>query len=109
MTDGEGMVIFGTSLVLAARNLKCSSMGWSAGKSSLPVTFRLSGLVCTPWNWMPWSSTTRSQPVEVPEEIEVPPRAAELAVGGELQADLLLLLDDLPDLLVLDRSSAGRA
>ena len=57
------MVIFGVTLVLAFRNLKCSSMGWSAGKSSLPVTRRLSGLVWTPWNWMPWSSTTRSQPV----------------------------------------------
>ena len=39
---------------------------------------------------------------QVPEEIEVPPGAAELAVGGELQAHLLLLLEDLPDLLVLD-------
>src|SRR5215468_1810098 len=37
-------------------------MAWSAGKSSLPVTLRLSGLVWIPWNWMPWSSTTRSQP-----------------------------------------------
>jgi hypothetical protein len=27
MTDGEGMVIFGVTLVLAFRNLKCSSMG----------------------------------------------------------------------------------
>ena len=40
--------------------------------------------------------------LELPEEIEVPPGAAELAVGGELQADLLLLPDDLLDLLVLD-------
>ena len=57
------MVIFGVTLVLAFRNLKCSSIGWSAGKSSLPVTRRLSGLVWMPWNWMPWSSTTRSHPV----------------------------------------------
>ena len=63
ITDGEGMVIFGVTLVLAFRNLKCSIIGWSAGKSSLPVTFRLSALVCTPWNWMPWSVDTRSQPV----------------------------------------------
>ena len=41
---------------------------------------------------------------ELPEEVEMPPGAAELAVGGELQAHLLLLPDDLPDLLVLDRS-----
>ena len=46
---------------------------------------------------------------QVPEEIEVPPGAAELAVGGELQADLLLLGDDLPDLLVLDRLELRRA
>ena len=39
------MVIFGMTLVVALRNLKCSSMGWSVGKSSLPVTFRLSALV----------------------------------------------------------------
>ena len=31
--------------------------------------------------------------VEAPEEVEVPPGAAELAVGDGLQADLLLLLD----------------
>src|SRR5262249_32057285 len=41
-------------------------------------------------------------PVEHAEEIEVPPRAAELAVGCELEADLLLLAHDLLDLAVLD-------
>ncbi len=40
--------------------------------------------------------------VEQAEEIEMPPGAAELAVGGELEADLLLLPDDLLDLAVLD-------
>src|SRR5262249_49368142 len=40
--------------------------------------------------------------VEPLEEVEVPPGAAELAVGGELEPDLLLLLDDLLDLAVLD-------
>ena len=40
--------------------------------------------------------------LKAPEEVEVPPGSAELAVGGELQADLLLLPDDLLDLLVLD-------
>ncbi len=91
ITDGDGMVIFGVTLVLAFRNLKCSSIGWSAGKSSLPVTFRLSALVCTPWNWMPCVGGHALAAREVPEEIEVPPGAAELAVGGELQAHLLLL------------------
>jgi hypothetical protein len=38
--------------------------------------------------------------VEPPEKVEVPPGAAELAVGDRLQADLLLLLDDRADLAV---------
>ena len=42
------------------------------------------------------------------EEIEVPPGAAVLAVGRELEADLLLLLDDLLDLAVLDLLELGR-
>ena len=46
--------------------------------------------------------------VEHAEEIEVPPGAAELAVGRELEADLLLLLDDLLDLAVLDGLELGR-
>src|SRR5262249_24946182 len=44
---------------------------------------------------------------ETPKEVEVPPRAAEFAVGDRLKADLLLLLDDLPDLAVLDRLGIG--
>ena len=40
---------------------------------------------------------------EAPQKIEVPPRAAELAVGDRVEADLFLLLDDLLDLAVLDR------
>ena len=45
--------------------------------------------------------------VEAPEEIEMPPRAAEFAVGDRLQAGLLLLPDDAFDLAVLDRLSAA--
>jgi hypothetical protein len=41
--------------------------------------------------------------VEAAEEIEMPPRAAELAVGGELQAARFLVGDDLLDLGVFDR------
>src|SRR5438128_10945129 len=41
--------------------------------------------------------------VEHPEKVEVPPGAAELAVGRKLKAELLLPLDDLLDLAVLDR------
>ena len=46
--------------------------------------------------------------VEPPEEIEVPPGAAELAVGDRLEPDLLLLLDDAFDLAVLDRLELRR-
>src|SRR4029450_1111854 len=41
-------------------------------------------------------------PVEALEEVEMPPGAAKLAVGGELDPDLLLLLDHLLDLAILD-------
>jgi len=40
--------------------------------------------------------------VEHAEEIKVPPGAAELAVGGDLQSDLLLLSDDLLNFAVFD-------
>ena len=46
--------------------------------------------------------------VEHAEEVEMPPRPAELAVGRELEADLLLLADDLRDLLVFDRLELRR-
>src|SRR5581483_9978102 len=46
--------------------------------------------------------------VETPEEIEMPPRAAEFAVGDRLQTDLLLAPDDPLDLAVLDRLEFGR-
>ena len=46
--------------------------------------------------------------VEHAEEIEVPPGAAELAVGRELETQLLLLLDDLFDLTILDGLELGR-
>ena len=47
--------------------------------------------------------------VEHAEEVEMPPGAAELAVGRELEADRFLLADDLFDLAVLDRGKLGRA
>src|SRR5215212_6991837 len=40
--------------------------------------------------------------VEAPEKVEMPPRAAELAVGDRLKADIFLPLDDALDLVVLD-------
>ena len=46
--------------------------------------------------------------IETLVEIELPPGAAELAVGRELEADLLLLPDDLLDLAILDRLELRR-
>ena len=47
--------------------------------------------------------------VEQAVEVEMPPRAAELAVGRDFQPDVLLLLDDLLDLAVLDLRELCRA
>src|SRR5215475_789661 len=44
---------------------------------------------------------------EPPAEVEMPPGAAILAIGRELQPDLLLLLDDAFDLAILDRLELG--
>src|SRR5215470_1992647 len=46
-------------------------------------------------------------PVEPLVEVELPPSAAELAIGRKLEPDLLLLLDDLLDLAILDRLELG--
>jgi hypothetical protein len=46
--------------------------------------------------------------VEAPEEIEMPPRAAEFAVGDRLQPDRFLFFDDVFDLAVLDGLELGR-
>src|SRR5262249_39975349 len=45
---------------------------------------------------------------ETPEEMEVPPRTAELAVGDRREPALLLPLDDLLDLAVLGRLEISR-
>ena len=47
--------------------------------------------------------------IEHAEEVEVPPRAAKLAVGRDLQADVFLLLDDGLDFAVLDLLERRRA
>ena len=47
--------------------------------------------------------------VETPEKVEVPPGAAELAVGDGLEPHLFLLLDHALDLAVFDRLELGRA
>ncbi len=45
--------------------------------------------------------------LQAPEKIEMPPRAAEFAVGRELQAHLGLFLDDFLDLTVFDIFQRG--
>src|SRR5262249_41211897 len=42
------------------------------------------------------------------EEVEMPPRAAEFAVGRKLQSNLRLLLDQVPDLAILDLLELSR-
>ena len=46
--------------------------------------------------------------VEPPEEIEMPPRAPQLAVRDAAQTQVLLLSDDALDLAILDRRETGR-
>src|SRR6516164_1093181 len=45
--------------------------------------------------------------VEAPKKVEVPPGAAELAVGNRLQADLFLFPDDRANLTVFDLLEFG--
>jgi hypothetical protein len=45
--------------------------------------------------------------VKAPEEIEMPPGAAELAVGDGVKSDFLLLPDDVVDLAVFDLFSCA--
>ena len=97
------MVIFGVRLVCAATNLKCSTIGCGPAMPSLPVTWTPSFRVSTAGEGDAAVHDVLLGAVEAPEEIEMPPRAAELAVGDRLQADVLLLLDDALDLAVLDR------
>ena len=47
--------------------------------------------------------------VKIGVEVEMPPGTAKLTIGGELQSDLLLLLDHALDLAILDRFEIGRA
>ena len=95
-------------LVCAATNLKCSIMGWPENPS-LPVTCTPSLRVVTRGECDAGIHAVALGAVEAPEKIEVPPGAAELAVGDGLQADLLLLLDDPLDLAILHRLEVGGA
>ncbi len=94
--------------VCALRNLKCSIIG-CCGKSDLAGDANGSAA----WSARPGTgcrgrARQSSTPSSIVEEIEMPPGAAKLAVGRKLEADLLLLADDLFDLAVLDRLELRR-
>ena len=99
------MHIFGVTLVCAFRNLKCSSIGWLE-KPILPLT-RMARLGLHALELDAVVEFVDLDAVEHAVEIEMPPGAAEFAVGGGLQPDLFLLLDDLLDLAVLDLFELG--
>ena len=101
------MHIFGVTLVCAFRNLKCSSIGWLE-KPILPVTRIAARLGLHALELDAVVEFVDLDVVEHAVEIEMPPGAAEFAVGRELQPDLFLLLDDLLDLAVLDFLELGR-
>ena len=50
------------------RDRKCSRNGCSGEKPIGPSISTPLGLVCTPWNWMPWSSSTMSTPSRNPKK-----------------------------------------
>ena len=54
--------------LLRSRLRKCPSIGWSCGKRMSPVMRNPRGFVCTPWNWMPWSSSTTPTPSSIPKK-----------------------------------------
>jgi hypothetical protein len=55
------MVIFGTRLVMPARNRKCSIIGWPE-KPTLPVTRKALAMLAPPLKFMPESAWTASTP-----------------------------------------------
>ena len=87
------MVIFGVRWVCAFTNLKCSIIGWPE-KPILPVTLHAFIARRDRGKRDAGVHHVAFDAVEAPEEIEMPPRAAEFAVGDRLQADRFLLLDD---------------
>ena len=74
-----------------------------AGEVDPPVDVQSLGLGLGPFELQALRHADQLDAVEVFEEIVVPPRAAELAIGRELQSAFLLLGDYLPDLRILNR------
>ena len=96
------MVIFGVALVCAFRNLKCSICGWLENPI-LPTTRKPLRLGVDASEVDAFVGLIHFDTIEALVEIEMPPRAAEFAVGGKPEPDLLLLLDDFLDLAIFDR------
>ena len=96
------MVIFGVTLVLSFTNLKCSTKGWRL-EVHLAGHAHAARLGLDAGELDAVVGRVALDPAEAFEKIEMPPGAAVFAVGRKLQADLLLLGDDLLDLGVFDR------
>ena len=106
---GDGMVSFGVAVAVtaSARNVKCvaedrcpagairsCTRSAADSKSSSPCVVAEVHLELL---------VGRVDAAELVDEVHVPRRTAELAVGGRLQTDLLLHRDDVADRRVLDR------
>ena len=104
--DGAGMHIFGVTLQCALEKLEMLDLR-VAGEIDLAGDLDRLGFGVDAVKL----DRRRADPLDAlqaPEKIEMPPGAAELAVGSELEADLLLLLDDLFDFAGLRPFSAPR-
>ena len=102
------MHIFGVTRVWALRNLKCSSIGM-AGEAEFALDANAFHSALHAVELDAVVERVRFHAVEHAVEIEVPPRAAEFAVGRDFEPDLLLLLDDLLDLAVFNLGKLRRA
>ena len=97
------MVIFGVALRVRGDELEVLDHRDAREQApSLPVTRSIIGLGCASLELDLALAKIGLDAVERAEEIVVPEGAAEFAVGDRLEADLLLLVDDLLDLAVLD-------
>ena len=108
---GDGMVIFGTAVrTCSDRNRKSSAKIGSSRCTGFahgdPGGDELTGaLVVAELDHDLFLGA--GDPAQLVDEVHVPRRAAELSVGRDVQADVLLQGDDIADRLVLDRAQAG--
>ena len=102
--DGEGMVIFGVAFATDARNSKSPTM---IGFEHLDLADHRGDrwLVRGPAELQPRIRVNRDA-VELRQEIEMPPVAAELAVGDRPQAERFLACDSVADRAFLELPQA---